>query len=141
MDGERWLDIGFGKHGFIKSPKRIDEFLEEIEKVCREYGYSISHEDGHGSFEIEPFDEGLMEWLYEAGLRFPEDNEEAKEWVEKLKKETNGIPRGDICNKDLSYLFDCCYLNGKHCDLFDEELIYSGWKGRFAKCKKCMKEN
>lgn len=141
MENERWLNIDNGKSGDIKSPQKIEAFLEEIEKVCREYGYSISHEDGGGSFIIEPFDEWLMDWFYDANLSFPADNEEAKEWVEQLKKESNGIPTDETCNNGLGYLFDCCYLNGNHCDLYDETLAYYGKRGTFAKCNKCKKEN
>lgn len=38
-------------------------FLREIEQVCRKHNLSISHEDCHGAFLIEPFDEGTMVWL------------------------------------------------------------------------------
>jgi len=30
----------------------IEKFLEAIEAVCRKHGLSISHEDGHGGFQI-----------------------------------------------------------------------------------------
>ena len=43
--------------------KNVDTFLDEIEVVCKKYGFSISHEDGHGAFEIEDFNESDMEWL------------------------------------------------------------------------------
>lgn len=42
---------------------RIDAFLAEIEAVCRKHKLSISHEDGHGAFEIEDFDESNLRWL------------------------------------------------------------------------------
>lgn len=45
---------------------KIDAFLTEIAAVCRKHSLSISHEDGHGAFEIEEFDEYLMAWLYRA---------------------------------------------------------------------------
>ncbi len=41
----------------------IDVFLEEIERICREYDLSISHQDGHGAFKIVRFDESTLEWL------------------------------------------------------------------------------
>jgi hypothetical protein len=40
--------------------------MAEIEAVCRKHGFSISHEDVHGAFEIEPFSEAAMDWLKEA---------------------------------------------------------------------------
>ena len=42
------------------------DFFDEIELICRKYGLSISHEDGHGSFEIKKFDENNLDWLREA---------------------------------------------------------------------------
>ncbi len=42
------------------------EFLIEIEKLCHKYGISISHEDSHGAFLLEEYDEELMAWLREA---------------------------------------------------------------------------
>lgn len=41
----------------------IDAFIEEILNVCKKHGFSISHEDGHGGFQIEDKDEGNFEWL------------------------------------------------------------------------------
>ena len=49
----------------IEDP-RIDAFLEEILAVCARHGLSISHEDGHGAFIIEPFSENNKEWLENA---------------------------------------------------------------------------
>ncbi len=51
--------------GIMKNPK-IDAFLHEIETVCRRHELSIVHEDRHGGFEIESFDEANIEWLKEA---------------------------------------------------------------------------
>ena len=47
---------------------KVDAFIAEIAEVCRRHGLSISHEDGHGSFVIEPFDEYNVEWLSEASV-------------------------------------------------------------------------
>jgi len=48
------------------STSEIKIFMAEIEAVCRKHGFSISHEDVHGAFEIEPFSEAAMDWLKEA---------------------------------------------------------------------------
>jgi hypothetical protein len=53
------------KSEYIENLK-IDEFLKEISKVCKKHGFSISHEDGHGAFEIETFDKYNIEWLMDA---------------------------------------------------------------------------
>jgi hypothetical protein len=41
----------------------IDKFIEEIEEVCRRHGFSIAHEDNHGAFEIQKFNERAVQWL------------------------------------------------------------------------------
>lgn len=41
----------------------VDAFLADIEAVFRKHGMSISHQDGHGAFEIEPLSEHNIEWL------------------------------------------------------------------------------
>ena len=41
----------------------IDSFLEEIISVCKKHKFSISHEDHHGAFEIEIYDEARTKWL------------------------------------------------------------------------------
>jgi hypothetical protein len=57
--GVRW-HRGVRHHG---TNAAVGRFLAAVEVVCREHGYSISHEDHHGAFIIEPFDEGTLEWL------------------------------------------------------------------------------
>jgi hypothetical protein len=47
----------------ISQRPAVKDFLANVIKVCRRHGFSISHEDGHGAFEIVPFDEGAAEWL------------------------------------------------------------------------------
>ena len=52
---------------------QVDMFLAEIEATCRKHNLSISHEDGHGSFIIEPLDEGHITWLKDAATTLPGD--------------------------------------------------------------------
>ena len=47
----------------IEQPKEVADFLTEILGVCKKHGFSISHEDGHGAFEIEEWDEETGAWL------------------------------------------------------------------------------
>lgn len=47
-------------------PERMKVFLEEIDSVCKRHGLSISHEDYHGAFIIEEYDEGNIKWLSHA---------------------------------------------------------------------------
>lgn len=47
--------------------EKIKSFLDEIEKLCKKYELSISHEDlGYGDFIIEDYDEYNIEWLRSA---------------------------------------------------------------------------
>ena len=46
--------------------KRIDEFLLDIEAVCRRHDMSLSHEDSHGAFIVVPWADSYMKWLYDA---------------------------------------------------------------------------
>lgn len=48
----------------------IDDFLKEIIEICKKYNFSISHEDRHGGFEIELYDEKNIDWLLEASVNF-----------------------------------------------------------------------
>ena len=59
--------------------REVQDFLEEIISVCRRHGFSISHEDGHGSFEVAPYNKACAEWLMAAKPdRFLEVTEEGK---------------------------------------------------------------
>lgn len=57
---KRWSD-----RGEIENPK-IDAFLDEIMAVCERHGLAISHEDGHGAFEIVDIKDGDLDWLMSA---------------------------------------------------------------------------
>lgn len=51
----------------IETPKEILEFLKDIKCVCIKHNMCISHEDGHGSFLIERYNERCINWLNDAG--------------------------------------------------------------------------
>lgn len=51
---ERWNSI---KNKYEKSPKKIEDFLSEIDELCKKYNLSISHEDDHGAFILERYSE------------------------------------------------------------------------------------
>jgi len=48
----------------------VDHFIEEIIEICKKYDYSISHEDEHGKFIIEYFNENNAKWLRDANVNF-----------------------------------------------------------------------
>jgi hypothetical protein len=41
-------------------------FLKEVTDLCKKYKISISHEDTHGCFILENYDEYLMDWFNDA---------------------------------------------------------------------------
>lgn len=47
----------------IEMPEKMVLFLDEIDNICKKYNLSISHEDVHGSFEIEKYNEMNIQWL------------------------------------------------------------------------------
>lgn len=44
----------------------IDKFISEIALVCKKHNMTISHEDGHGAFVIEKYDQENIDWLRHA---------------------------------------------------------------------------
>ena len=52
----------------VETPENIKEFLNEIEILCKRYNLSISHEDSHGAFQIEKYNELNIEWLKNAHI-------------------------------------------------------------------------
>jgi hypothetical protein len=62
---KRWVQQGFES---VDSPQYIEKFLDEIISVCKKYDISISHEDGHGGFILEKFDEYNEQWLRNSAM-------------------------------------------------------------------------
>jgi hypothetical protein len=60
------------KMKFVKQSKALEAFFNEIAETCKKHGYSISHEDGHGSFQIEYYHDDYIDWLRGASLRLSE---------------------------------------------------------------------
>jgi hypothetical protein len=48
------------------SVKAGKEFLDAFEALCKKHNVSISHEDGHGGFLLEPYRPSLVEWAKNA---------------------------------------------------------------------------
>ena len=44
----------------------VDAFLNEVLAVCQKHGFSISHEDRQGAFEVVPFNDYDAGWFYDA---------------------------------------------------------------------------
>lgn len=77
---------------------KIDEFLNEINEVCKKHGFSISHEDGHGAFEIEKFDENEfhINWLMNAHRGYSIDK------MEKVPNVYRAQQRGLLNDKGIN---------------------------------------
>lgn len=64
---DQWLDKR------SKEKSLIIPFVTAIREVCEKYGYSIAHQDFHGAFIIEPFNEDNMRRLANAELELPDE--------------------------------------------------------------------
>lgn len=50
----------------VDVPKEMEDFLNDIKMICKKHNLSIAHEDYHGAFLIEEYDEDNVEWLFDA---------------------------------------------------------------------------
>lgn len=48
--------------------ERAEEFKRAVLALCRGYGFSVSHEDGHGAFIIVPLDDFHERWFGDARI-------------------------------------------------------------------------
>lgn len=62
--------------------KQADEFLSDIVSICVKHGLSLSHEDSHGAFLIEDYDEENISWIEDAAI-----SEKCTKIVQDVKKE------------------------------------------------------
>ena len=51
---------------------RVDAFLEDIARVCKDWDFSISHEDKNGDFIVTDFNGHDIEWLMGAAVQLHE---------------------------------------------------------------------
>ena len=58
----------------IETPENIINFLNEITKIYKKYNLSLSHEDCHGAFIIEDYDEYNIKWLKDSLINVRGDN-------------------------------------------------------------------
>ena len=50
----------------LNKSEEMKEFIDDIIKVMKKHNLSISHEDSHGAFIIEKYDECNIKWLKDA---------------------------------------------------------------------------
>jgi hypothetical protein len=53
---------------FVETPEKIKAFFNDIADVYVKHGFSLGHEDNHGSFEVHPIKAGNIRWLYNASI-------------------------------------------------------------------------
>lgn len=46
--------------------ENVRKFLTEYEELCKKYNFSLSHQDGHGSFIIEHYSQSNIDWVKDA---------------------------------------------------------------------------
>ena len=46
----------------------VKKFLDDLTEVFKEYNMCIGHEDEHGAFIIEHYDEDIINWMRSASL-------------------------------------------------------------------------
>jgi hypothetical protein len=54
--------------------KRVQDFIKEINKLCKTFKLSISHEDQHGGFEITDYDDCYTAWMGQAADKTKENS-------------------------------------------------------------------
>lgn len=54
------------KSKFIETPKEMEAFLNDIVEVYERHGLSLSHEDCHGAFIVEDYNERNVRWIRNA---------------------------------------------------------------------------
>ena len=62
------------RYGSDRSEK-VTAFIKEIVAVCKKHKLSISHEDQHGGFEIENYDDCFTGWFTQASDRTIKDED------------------------------------------------------------------
>ena len=54
----------------IEQPEEMRDFINEVIELMKKYNLSISHEDCHGGFIIERYDEYNIKWFKDAGKNY-----------------------------------------------------------------------
>lgn len=54
----------------IEQPEEMRDFKNEVIELMKKYNLSISHEDSHGGFIIERYDEYNVEWFKDASKNY-----------------------------------------------------------------------
>ena len=53
---------------FEDASKELVNFYDELDKLCKKYNLSISHEDSGGSFIMENYKKENIDWIKDASI-------------------------------------------------------------------------
>lgn len=53
----------------MDTPFHIRSFYKELIALYKKYDFSIAHEDSHGSFIIENYNENNVDWIMDADIK------------------------------------------------------------------------
>lgn len=68
MKNKKVWDVYLGD--LVEMPEEMQDFLADIEAVCRKHGLSIAHEDEQGGFIVETLKEDNLNWVSGAAKRY-----------------------------------------------------------------------
>ena len=124
LDNEIYL---VNQDKYIKTPEKVENFMKEIESVCRKYGFSMV--DDNSNFLIVPFSENCMDWFYNADIDFPIDSEECMQWLREEEKRVEQMLPPEYCytaddKKECEYyhFWNTCRGTRFICNKFSKDL-------------------
>lgn len=68
MNKRKVWDVFVGDE--VEMPVEMQDFLADIEAVCRKHGLSLAHEDVQGGFIVETLKEDNLNWVSGAAKRY-----------------------------------------------------------------------
>jgi hypothetical protein len=64
------------KQAHVPTPARVEAFFDAYEALCKLHGLTLGHEDGHGAFIVEDYDESIIGWVRGAYLNLDDSLDE-----------------------------------------------------------------
>ena len=62
---QNW-SLSLSRH--VDTPQNVSDFLTEYKALCQKYNLSLGHEDTHGAFIIDVYNEYDIDWVRQASL-------------------------------------------------------------------------
>lgn len=66
----------YATKALIDRPAELVYFYQELDGLCRKYGFSLAHEDEYGGFIIDDYKPENMTWLFDAAKRYDKKEEQ-----------------------------------------------------------------